>query len=143
MSYNYLEAVKGDIEDVLDDYIGMYGDDVDADEIRQRLNADLWTDDSVTGNGSGSYTFNREEAKKYLFDSDDGLDILKEAVSEFGTEAEDVVDHFMSEDWEYFDVTIRCYILAQAIDEVLEERGIVQVIYNETIHSIKYRTTDV
>ena len=125
MSYNYLEAVKGDIEDVLDDYIGMYGDDVDADEIRQRLNADLWTDDSVTGNGSGSYTFNREEAKKYLFDSDDGLDILKEAVSEFGTEAEDVVDHFMSEDWEYFDVTIRCYILAQAIDEVLEERGIV------------------
>lgn len=125
MSYNYLEAVKSDIEDVLDDYISMYGDDVDADEIRQRLNGDLWADDSVTGNGSGSYTFNREEAKKYLFDSDDDMDILKEAVSEFGTEAEDVVDHFMSEDWEYFDVTIRCYILAQAIDEVLEERGIV------------------
>jgi len=124
MSYNYLEAVKSDIEDVLDDYISAYGDDVDADEIRQRLNDDLWTDDSVTGNGSGSYTFNREEAKKYLFDSDDGMDILKEAVSEFGTEAEDVVNHFMSEDWEYFDVTIRCYILAQAIDEVLEERGI-------------------
>ena len=125
MAYNYLDAVKSDIEYVLDDYISMYGNDVDADEIRQRLNDDLWTDDSVTGNGSGSYTYNREEAKKYLFDSDDGMDILKEAVSEFGTEAEDVVDHFMSEDWEYFDVTIRCYILAQAIDEVLEERGIV------------------
>lgn len=124
MAYNYLDAVKSDIEYVLDDYISMYGNDVDADEIRQRLNDDLWTDDSVTGNGSGSYTYNREEAKKYLFDSDDGMDILKEAVSEFGTEAEDVVDHFMSEDWEYFDVTIRCYILAQAIDEVLEERGI-------------------
>lgn len=120
MSYNYFNAVKDDVKQFIRDNEILLNFD-GPDEARKYLNDVLWTDDSVTGNGSGSYTFNREEAKKYLFDSEDGMDILKEAVSEFGTEAEDVVDHFMSEDWEYFDVTIRCYVLAQAIDEVLDE----------------------
>lgn len=120
MAYNYLDAVKSDVKQFIRDNEILLNFD-GPDEARDYLNDVLWTDDSVTGNGSGSYTFNREKAKNYLFDSDDGMDILKEAVSEFGTEAEDVVDHFMSEDWEYFDVTIRCYVLAQAIDEALDE----------------------
>lgn len=120
MAYNYLEAVKDDIKqyvrdnDILSEYDG-------PDEAREALNDDLWVEDSVTGNGSGSYTFNREQAKEYLFDSNDGLDLLREAVSDFGIDAETVVDHFMSEDWEWFDVTIRCYVLGQAIDEALDE----------------------
>lgn len=120
MAYNYLEAVKDDIKqyvrdnDILSEYDG-------PDEAREALNDDLWVEDSVTGNGSGSYTFNREQAKEYLFDSNDGLDLLREAVSDFDIDAETVVDHFMSEDWEWFDVTIRCYVLGQAIDEALDE----------------------
>ena len=120
MAYNYLEAVKDDIKqyvrdnDILSEYDG-------PDEAREALNDDLWVEDSVTGNGSGSYTFNREQAKEYLFDSNDGLDLLREAVSDYGIDAETIVDHFMSEDWEWFDVTIRCYVLGQAIDEALDE----------------------
>ena len=34
---------------------------------------------------------------------------------------EDIGKHFISQDWEWFDVTIRCYLLGQAIAEVLEE----------------------
>ena len=120
MAYNYLEAVKDDIKqyvrdnDILTEYDG-------PEEARDALNDELWVEDSVTGNGSGSYTFNRDQAKEYLFDSNDGLNLLREAVSDFGIDAETVVDHFMSEDWEWFDVTIRCYVLGQAIDEALDE----------------------
>ncbi len=120
MAYNYLEAVKDDIKqyvrdnNILSEYDG-------PEDAKEALNDDLWVEDSVTGNGSGSYTFNREQAKEYLFDSNDGLDLLREAVSDFGIDAETIVDHFMSEDWEWFDVTIRCYVLGQAIDEALDE----------------------
>ena len=121
MAYNYVDALKDDIKDWIesDDIdIKSYGDRYDAES---GINDDLWTNDSVTGNGSGSYTYNREEAKKYLFDSADGMELLKEAVSEFGIEAEDIAEHMMEEDWEWFDVTIRCYALGQAISEVLDE----------------------
>lgn len=120
MAYNYLEAVKDDVKQAIEDNYNV-ADYPDRDDFEQTLNDDLWVDDSVTGNGSGSYTFNREQAKEYLFDSNDGLDLLREAVSDFGIDAETVVDHFMSEDWEWFDVTIRCYVLGQAIDEALDE----------------------
>ena len=35
----------------------------DLEELEQSLNDDLWTVDSVTGNASGSYTFNRYQAQ--------------------------------------------------------------------------------
>ena len=120
MAYNYLEAVKDDVRQAIEDNYDI-ADYSDRDEFEQTLNDDLWVNDSVTGNGSGSYTFNREQAKEYLFDSNDGLDLLREAVSDYGIDAETVVDHFMSEDWEWFDVTIRCYVLGQAISEALDE----------------------
>lgn len=120
MAYNYFEAVKDDVKQAIEDNYNV-ADYPDRDEFEQTLNDDLWVDDSVTGNGSGSYTFNRDQAKEYLFDSNDGLNLLREAVSDFGIDAETVVDHFMSEDWEWFDVTIRCYVLGQAIGEALDE----------------------
>ena len=43
--------------------ITQFADEVDlADALRE----ELWTEDSVTGNGSGSYTFNRYLAEEYL-----------------------------------------------------------------------------
>ena len=122
MSYNYLEAVTDDVRNVIDDYLDNYDADMDADDIREQLYDDLWTDDSVTGNGSGSYTMNRNKAKEYIFADPDPI---IEALEEFGTDAKEVGEKFLSQDWEYFDVTARCYLLGQAIDAVLEERGIV------------------
>lgn len=120
MAYNYLDAVKDDVKQYIEDEIPTL-EGYAREDLEQDLNDILWDDDSVTGNGSGSYTFNREQAKEYLFDSTDGENWLIEALEEYGTPAEEVGKHFMSQDYEWFDVTIRCYVLGQAISEVLDE----------------------
>lgn len=115
--YNYLEAMKQDITNYIENEINI-NDFSDRDELEERLNNDLFIDDSVTGNGSGSYTFNRAEAEKYVKYNDD---LLKEALLEFGIDAETVAEKFLDGEWEWMDVTIRCYLLGQAIAEVLDE----------------------
>ena len=96
--------------------------------MEENANDWLWTADEVTGNGSGSYTFNREAAKEYVTRSDDGMDTLRDAVREFDCEHE-AFSAFLEGNWEYFDVTIRCYLLGQAISaaiDELEEEGKIQ-----------------
>lgn len=115
--YNYLEAMKEDVLEYINNEINL-SDYEDLDELEQFLNDELWTVDSVTGNASGSYTFNRCQAQEYVCDN---IDELKEALDDFGTDAETITDKFLSEDSEYFDVTIRCYLLGAAISESLEE----------------------
>ena len=87
-------------------------------EIADKLNDELWVDDSVTGNGSGSYTFSRYGAKTYVVDN---MDLCVESLEEFCTEPATIAEKFLAEDWEYFDVTIRCYLLGAVIWEILEE----------------------
>lgn len=107
-NYNYMEAMKNDILDYCsDNSIDLETYDLDA------LHDELWTEDSVTGNASGSYTFNRWTARDYVLSN---MDLLDEAVTEFGIEGQ-VWDKMHEEDWEYLDVTIRCYLLYQAINE--------------------------
>lgn len=118
MAYNYLEAVTDDVKEVMDEYLDDYDTD-DIDEIRERLNDDLWVDDSVTGNGSGSYTYDRWKAREYVLSD---TDTVIEALTDFGVDAKTIGEKFLEEDWEYFDVTARCYVLGQAIDAALEER---------------------
>lgn len=118
MKYNYLENMVNDIKEVIEYYnIDTYEDREDAE---QGLYDEMWCDDSITGNGngSGSYTFCRATAKKYVLDN---MKLCIEALKEFCVEAETVAEKFLSEDWEYFDVTIRCYLLGQAISKVLDE----------------------
>lgn len=45
----------------------------------------------------------------------------KKAINEFATNPATVGDKFISEDWEWFDVTIRCYLLGSVISDVLDE----------------------
>lgn len=51
----------------------------------------------------------------------DYIELLEEACDEFGTDAKTVGEWFLSEDWEKMDVTIRCYLLGQAIGETLDD----------------------
>ena len=107
--YNYEESMKNDILEYLADneyYLSGYT----RDELEDKLNEDLWIEDRVTGNGSGSYTFNRDEALQNL---EGNFSLLKEACNEFCCEVPD------SE--EAADVTIRCYLLPQVISAVLDE----------------------
>ena len=115
--YNYLEAMKSDIMDYIRNEVNT-NDFSSREELEESLNDDLWTVDSVTGNGSGSYTFNRSEAEEYV---NDNSDLLREAIREFCIDSETIAEKFLDADYEYFDVTIRCYLLGQAIAEALDD----------------------
>lgn len=117
MKYNYLESIKADVLEYINNEIDLT-DYESKDDLHESLHDDLWAEDSVTGNASGSYTFCRETAKEYVTEN---MEECIEALKEFCVEAETVAEKFLSEDWEYFDVTIRCHLLGQAISEVLEE----------------------
>ena len=119
MAYNYLEAVKDDVRQAIEDNYDI-ADYADRDEFEETLNDDLWVDDSVTGNGSGSYTFSRAEAEENVKGDPNAMDYIRELISEFD-EKDIALEKFMAEDWEWFDVSIRCYLLGQVISEVLDE----------------------
>ena len=114
--YDYHQAI-------LEDVIEYIRDEVDASEYEDRdaleeaLNDELWTVDSVTGNGSGSYTFDRAKAREYVTGN---LDLVQEMASDFCIDAAELGKHFMEDDWEWFDVSIRCNLLGWAIGYALD-----------------------
>ena len=114
---HYYEELTKDIRAYIEWNINL-SDFSDRDELEERLNDDLWVEDSVTGNGSGSYTFDREIAKKNVLRAPE---LVEEMASEFCISAEEIGKHFLSEDWEWFDVSIRCYLLGQMISKVLDD----------------------
>lgn len=111
--YNYYEAVKEDIEEYIKNEID-FSDYDSMEELEEHLNDVLWTCDSVTGNGSGSYTFSTWEAEENICHN---LDLLEEALNEFGSES----CYLLDKGAEAADVTIRCYLLGSTISEVLKE----------------------
>lgn len=114
MDYDYLESIKDDVRQYISDEGINVEDYEDQCELEEKLNDKLWFDDSVTGNGSGSYTFNTWQAEENLAHN---LDLLEEACDEFGCD----VGEAIKKGAEYCDVTIRCHLLRQAIHEVLNE----------------------
>lgn len=111
--YNYMEAMTEDIREYINNEITL-SDYSDRDELEEHLNDTLWTEDSITGNASGSYTFNTYKAEEYICHN---LDLLAEACEEFG----DDIGRAVKNGAESCDVTIRCYLLGQAIVEVLDD----------------------
>ena len=113
-NYNYLEAVTSDVLDYIKEEINLDEWKGNREGLEKKLNDKLWTVDSVTGNASGSYTFNTWEAEENLAHN---WDLLAEALDEFGQDGTDV----LRQGAESMDVTIRCYLLGQAIAEALDE----------------------
>ena len=113
--YDYVKEVADSVYDYIDENIDLEEWKGRRDELESQLNQDLFDEDSVTGNGSGSWTMNREEANGYVIDN---LDLLADAFDEFGGyEA-------LRDGVEACDVTIRCYVLPEAIEKALDEFGI-------------------
>ena len=114
--YDYLENMTADVIDAIEerytpDEIREHLDD-DRDDFAQELTDDLWTDDSVTGNASGSYYCNAwrdEEAIAHNWD------LIADFIDEW-----DCAD-ILRKGPEAIDVSIRCYLLGQAIDAALDE----------------------
>ena len=67
-TYNYLEAVTEDVLEYINNEIDLTEWAGDRDGLEQQLNDTLFTEDSVTGNASGSYTFSTYQAEEYLYD---------------------------------------------------------------------------
>lgn len=110
--YDYYEAMKNDVREYIENEIDFSEFDT-LEELEEKLNDELWTVDSVTGNGSGSYTFNAYEAEENICHN---LDLLAEALGEFGGGCD-----ILKDGAEAADVTIRCYLLGSTIAEVLPE----------------------
>jgi hypothetical protein len=114
--YNYLENVKADVLAYLNENYADQEGTIDREELAEQLNDDLWVDDSVTGNASGSYTCNAWQAEENLCHN---TDLLLEALEEFGADTDSYMRALKSA--EYADVTIRCYLPGQAIELALDE----------------------
>lgn len=120
--YDYKTAVYDDVKEAVEEFAqwnSPNGDpretfrEMGRDNMEEELNDTLWTDDSVTGNGSGSYTFSTYTAEEYICHN---LDLLAEAIEEFCGNTD-----VLKNGAEACDVTIRCYLLPQMISRVLDE----------------------
>lgn len=112
--YNYYLSVREDVKNVvMNDYNYIEELKEDREAFEDKLNDELWTNDSVTGNGSGSYTFNTWQAEEYLCHN---VELLCEALADFCCDVS-----FFGKGPEACDVTIRCYLLGKAISNVLDE----------------------
>lgn len=119
--YDYRFAVKVAVIDYIRDNY-----DADAlaefeseDEFAEHLNDELWTEDSVTGNASGSYFCNAWKAEECLAHN---WDLIEEVAEEFGIEP--TISSGYEHGAEWWDVTIRCYVLGEAISAAIEELGL-------------------
>lgn len=121
MKYDYRKEMRKDINNYIDEnysaeYLQELFNDYDNDYIYEKFYDELWIADSVTGNGSGSYTFNSFLAGEYVKSN---IELLVEACKEFGIIEDEFYNKFMLNEWEYFDVTIRCYLLGSILYDVL------------------------
>lgn len=120
--YNYLEEITKDVIEATKEYQNwngepkrLYHHTTDGREVLvEYLNDELWTKDSVTGNASGSYTFNTYTAEEYLSHN---MDLLDEACTEFGQD----IGAAIKKGAEFCDVTIRCYLLSQAVEDAITQ----------------------
>jgi hypothetical protein len=102
----YVEEVKQDAINTIPDYI-------DYCDTYEEFIDNLWTDDSVTGNGSGSYFFNASKAKERVLKALNEDDtIFSEYKFAFGTDAitDSTDDDYTN--WEAIDVRLRCAALS-------------------------------
>ena len=105
--YNYYEEVKECVKMYLAD------NDLTIETIDEdTLYDDCFNEDSVTGNASGSFTFNTWQAEENLCHN---LDLLAESLNEFGCTFDP------EKGAEFYDVTIRCYVLSYVISELYNE----------------------
>lgn len=111
--YNYLEQVTADAKEVILENME-YWTFYDREELEEVAHDELWADDNVTGNGSSSYFCNAWKAEEALCHN---WDLLAEACEEFGQD----IGWVFKRGAEFCDVTIRCYLLGQAISAALDE----------------------
>lgn len=116
MTYEeYCHTVTSDAEDVIAENFdnGYYDTETDFADVYDNL----FVSDAVTGNASGSYTFNacqaKENVKDAIFD-----DYLLMVLENMGVSKENVVSHIFNQEYEGLDVMIRCAVLGDVYGDI-------------------------
>lgn len=118
--YNYKEAIRADVKNWIDDnHEELKG--MSQELVEDFLYDTLWVDDSVTGNASGSYTMSKYEARENFFGDCDSEEYLDQMTDEGFTSREAIGKAICESNWEWLDVSIRCWLLGEAIASVVDE----------------------
>lgn len=121
----YLEMVMEDVVNYFEnwsDWEEKIDDFEDLESFADAIADDLWIEDGVTGNASGSYYCNSYKAKEAVFSN---MEEVSAALRDFYCgNADEVAEMFLDEQWETIDVIVRCYYLREAVDEAIRECGI-------------------
>ena len=115
MNYKqYVNQVRNDAIEYIDDQVnsGYWTKDTSIDDIYD----ELFVADGVTGNGSGSYTFNSYRASENVADAIWDDDIVC-AFDEIGVNVSEFIENH---DPEGLDVSIRCAILSHIMGDLEE-----------------------
>lgn len=114
--YDYRKSITDDCVEAIREYIEYHKDELHGmskARLEEKMYDEFFVNDSVTGNGSGSYTFNTTQAEENLSGN---WDLAKEAMKEFGCK-----ENPFEKGAEWVDVTIRCYLLGECLSNAMEE----------------------
>ena len=121
--YDYRRAITDDLKDWIINNTDIMENDIKDgrdDDLSNWIYDEVWTEDSVTGNGYGWYD-TEEKCSEYLSNN---FDLLYTAAREYNMD-DDVnilIQYYQNKALaRYFDCTIRCYLLGECIEIALEE----------------------
>lgn len=115
-AYDYVKSETQDIIEYIKDNIDLNEfKDMDDNKFSDYLQDQLWTEDSVTGNGSGSYFCNADKARECLCGNEDLINEVYQDLCDSSQLLRDITSP------ETIDCNIRCYILRKCIDKAVRQ----------------------
>lgn len=119
--YNYKENIISDIHLLLEGEEGeiftLENFDGDANSLAESLYEECWDNDIITGNGgNGCYFDITSESEKAVKDN---MNILNDIARDWGEE-DKIQIALEEEQWDWLDVTIRCYLLHDCVWKVVD-----------------------
>ena len=118
--YNYKDQIRADVKEWIEDNKEQI-EGLDRHDAYEVVYDSCWVDDSVTGNASGSYTFSRWEARQNFFNDEDSDEYIDQMIEDGFTTRESVGRAVQESQWELLDVSIRCWLLCDAVSYVLDD----------------------
>lgn len=118
--YSYKDAVKSDVREWMDDNKDQLAG-LDRNDMYEVVYDACWVADEVTGNASGSYTFSRYDARQNFFEDEDSDEYIEQMIEDGFSTAEEIGKAVSESNWELLDVSIRCWLLCDAVNEILDE----------------------
>ena len=118
--YSYKEVVRSDVREWIDNNKEQI-EGLDRHDAYEVVYDSCWVADEVTGNASGSYTFSRYEARKNFFEDDDSDEYISQMIEDGFLSADELGKKIAESNWEYIDLSIRCWLLCDAVSDVIDE----------------------